>query len=183
MGSVNDVTSAHMRPPPQAGGIDSSSAANDANSTGDVPTPPTNEKEKSGVKSMVDALQQGFKNMSEAPTMMLPVRQAPPMPLIMQSDERSKDNVERSDMGEMLDTIKPVSWDYKDPQAHGQGRHWGFMAQDAQKSPAGASMIVPTSQGLMVDTRKAATLGLAAAAFNHRRIAALESAIKKGKES
>ena len=203
MGSVNDITAAHMLPPPEAGGVMANDAANIANAQGSAagqqaagsaaaqaatnanamgaiqPGPPAGQV----AGAMSGALAQGFQNMAAAPTGMLPVRQAPTMPMLMQSDERSKESIDRSDMGEMLDTIKPVSWDYKDPEAHGQGRHWGFMAQDAQKSPAGASMIVPTAQGLMVDTRKAATLGLAAAAFNHRRIAALEAAIKKGKAS
>jgi hypothetical protein len=58
------------------------------------------------------------------------------------SDERAKENIEpaKADVFETFLNVEPSAFDYKDP-AHGEGRFWGLMAQDLEKTKAGASVV------------------------------------------
>lgn len=95
------------------------------------------------------------------------------------SDERQKDGTRHEPSGggelaELLRAIRPVSFDYKDPEKDGAGRHVGLLAQDLERSEAGRTMVKETSRGKMVDGGQAALAGLAAAADLNRRVARLE---------
>lgn len=99
---------------------------------------------------------------------------------LMKSDERAKTNVDRegvdNDMREFLQALDPASYDYKQPEKDGAGRHWSVMAQSAAKSAAGRSFVTPTPDGqLGLDTRKATGVALTALAHLHRRQDKLES--------
>lgn len=93
----------------------------------------------------------------------------------MASDERLKTDVSdaRGDIDAMLEGLKPVAWNYKD-ERHGQGRWTGIMAQDMERSAAGARIVSDTPDGKMLDVRKAVSASLAASARLHERLRALE---------
>lgn len=79
------------------------------------------------------------------------------------SDEKMKKNVKPGDVQALLKTISAKEYDYKDSK-HGEGKHFGVMAQDLEKTPYGKSMVIDTPQGKMVDTRKVAMAALAGVA-------------------
>lgn len=55
------------------------------------------------------------------------------------------------------------SYEYKDPQRHGTGRHYGPMAQDLEKTPAGKSVVHEGPDGKkMVDTSRLSLVNTAA---------------------
>lgn len=98
------------------------------------------------------------------------------------SDENVKHNIDRNtdrDMHEFLSTLDSASYDYKNPERHGPGRHYGVMAQSAAKSKVGSTFVLPTADGLALDSRKATGAALAALAYVNRRQDALESLAKK----
>jgi hypothetical protein len=84
---------------------------------------------------------------------------------------------DRTPIDDFLSKLKPVSYDYKQPEVDGEGRQYGVMAQDMERSPMGASMVEETPRGKMVDTRKAAMGSLASLADHHDRIGRMEQAI------
>jgi hypothetical protein len=92
------------------------------------------------------------------------------------SDERAKESVHggEGELDEFLSRLEPYSWEYKNPERDGDGRHYGVMAQDLERSRMGRGMVHETPRGKVVDTRKVAMGGLAALADHHERIAALE---------
>ncbi len=93
----------------------------------------------------------------------------------MASDERLKTDVSdaRADIDAMLEGLKPVAWRYKD-EKHGQGRWTGIMAQDMERSAAGARVVSDTPEGKMLDVRKAVSAALASSARLHERLRTLE---------
>ncbi len=91
------------------------------------------------------------------------------------SDKRVKKNVEDGDKSieRFLDSVAAKDWDYKDPAKHGEGRHTGIMAQDAEKN---SDMVFTHKDGVkMLDLGKAAGTSLAALANINKRLRALES--------
>lgn len=95
--------------------------------------------------------------------------------LALLSDENAKENIEDSDkeIGEFLEGINPVSYDYKD-QADGAGKQYGIIAQDVAKHPVGKSFVIDTPKGKMVDFAKGHAVVLAAQSSLHRRLKQLE---------
>ncbi len=91
--------------------------------------------------------------------------------MMMMSDERAKTNVETSDSAglELISNLGGHFYDYKEPEKHGQGRFFGPMAQELEKSKAGRSAVVERGGRKMVDTGRL-TLALAGAvASKHRK--------------
>jgi hypothetical protein len=82
-------------------------------------------------------------------------------------------------MQEFLSALDPASYDYKQPEKDGAGRHWSVMAQSAAKTAAGRSFVEETPEGLALDTRKATGVALTALAHLHRRQDKLESLAQK----
>ncbi len=81
------------------------------------------------------------------------------------SDMRSKDGIEAhgSDALDMVDQAPGYSYFYKNPERHGAGEHFGPMAQDLQKTPAGASTVERAPDGtLAVNTGRLALVQHAA---------------------
>ena len=100
----------------------------------------------------------------------------------MVSDETKKTNIDNEDnnLRSLLDTIKPYSWDYKEPEKHGVGRFTGVMAQDLQKSEIGKQIVLPQSDGtLAVDTKRMASTAIAASALMYKEQKQLRSLINK----
>lgn len=93
----------------------------------------------------------------------------------MMSDERLKTNVSDADreIDDMLDKLKPKSWDYKD-QKHGAGRWTGVMAQDAESSEAGRRFVREEVDGKALDINKTLSATLAATARLNARLRELE---------
>lgn len=80
------------------------------------------------------------------------------------------------EVGEMVDNLEPKAYDYKNPSQPGaaEGRQYGIMAQDLEKSKAGASIVKETPQGKMVDVTHGLGLALAAIGHLNNKIKALE---------
>ena len=100
------------------------------------------------------------------------------------SDERVKKNVKHGgdDNDEMLDALKPTSYEYKAgvPDKYvgslGDGRRIaGFLAQDLAKSRAGKSIVGDSPEGIkVVDVKGGLFAALASAARLNERVRALE---------
>ncbi len=92
------------------------------------------------------------------------------------SDERVKTNVESAD-GEGLEMLSHLSsnfYDYKQPEKHGEGRYYGPMAQELERSKAGKSAVREVGGVKMVDTGRL-SLNLAGAMGEmYRRLVELE---------
>jgi hypothetical protein len=70
--------------------------------------------------------------------------------LFAMSDINAKENIEpaEGDLDEFLSNLKPSSWEYKDPEKYGEGRKYGVMAQDMEKSPVGKSFVSTDKDGV-----------------------------------
>jgi hypothetical protein len=99
--------------------------------------------------------------------------------MIGASDERSKDNIEPSNMSASyaVGTLEPKKFEYKEGYGpHGQ--KIGFSAQDIANSPLGSQLVreVPGQKGLLgIDMGNAAMVGLAASAEQEQRLRRLEA--------
>lgn len=95
------------------------------------------------------------------------------------SDARGKTQLARaprSTSQDMLDNLKPYTYDYKEPKAVGaaEGRRYGILAQDLEKSEAGKTIVFETAQGKMIDTVQGFGLVLATLADINERLKKLE---------
>jgi len=105
------------------------------------------------------------------------------------SDKRAKKNIRHggADVDEMLDLLKPTSYEYKQgvPEKYvgqlGDGRRIaGFLAQDLAKSKAGKSIVSTSPEGVqVVDVKGGMFAALAASARLHERVKELENGVKK----
>lgn len=104
----------------------------------------------------------------------------------IKSDERSKKDKGGFDMNGFLDQLRAYSYRYKDPQTDGdgnnnaQGRHFGVMAQDLEKSDVGASMVRDTPRGKMIDMGKGFGVVLASLADLNKRLETMEGKKRRG---
>ena len=94
------------------------------------------------------------------------------------SDRRQKKNVTDFDSREFLKALSGKSYDYKDTSKPGtaEGRRFGIMAQDLERSEAGRSIVKETPHGKMVDVQQGFGLALAAMADLNKRISKMEGA-------
>lgn len=96
------------------------------------------------------------------------------------SDEKVKDNKQEmsdDDIEGIFNQLVPTSYTYKkQTQALGapSGNVVGVMAQDLEKSPQGATLVIDTPDGKKVDPQKALQLALAAIASMNGRVNTLE---------
>jgi hypothetical protein len=73
-----------------------------------------------------------------------------------------------------LRPAKGYSYEYKEPERFGQGRFYGPMAQDLEKTPAGASVVKKAPDGTkMVDTSRLSLVNTAAISDLQKQLAAL----------
>lgn len=92
-----------------------------------------------------------------------PTPQAPPTEAI---DQAAALNAVRQ--------TKPWSYEYKNPERHGQGTHFGPMAQELAQTPVGRSTLTQTPDGrLAVDTGRLALVNTAALAAKQKEDDAL----------
>lgn len=90
------------------------------------------------------------------------------------SDRRAKKNIKSADIDEMLDRLRPYSYDYKNPKRDGSGKKYGVMAQDLEKSRAGKEMVKETSHGKVVDYGQGLSTMMASLAELNGRLRKLE---------
>lgn len=92
------------------------------------------------------------------------------------SDQNLKTDISDggSDIDEMLGKLAAKTYRYKDEAKHGEGKRVGIMAQDLQKSPMGAAVVVQAPDGLAIDHNKAISALLAATARLHQRMTNVE---------
>lgn len=92
------------------------------------------------------------------------------------SDKDLKKDIAPADkyIGDFLEEVKPSQYEYKDPK-NGVGKQYGVMAQDLEKHPVGASLVISTPEGKKVDMAKGGAVILAAQSSLHRRLKQLES--------
>lgn len=94
------------------------------------------------------------------------------------SDKTKKKNIRKMSKGQMTDFLEKLtasSYDYKDPDSYGHGKHIGVMAQDVGKSRVGKTFVVDTPEGKMLDIRRGFGALLASQKSLHDRIKSLES--------
>lgn len=100
----------------------------------------------------------------------------------MTSDKDKKENVKKDSLlHAFLDKLEPVTFDYKNPNGEmGQtpGKHMGIIAQDVEKAPGGASMVVETPEGKAIDLASAVGMLMSAATDAHDRVSSLEELFK-----
>lgn len=91
------------------------------------------------------------------------------------SDERLKTDVSDADreIDDMLDALKPKSGRYID-ERHGEGEWNWVMAQDMERSKAGARLVREESYGKVLDVNKALSTALASMARLNARLRAVE---------
>lgn len=77
---------------------------------------------------------------------------------------------------EFMSSLKPQEYEYKVGTIadDGQKPHVGVMAQDLEKTPQGASAVIDTPEGKMVDTRQLAMMLAASIGDLHSRLSMLE---------
>jgi hypothetical protein len=99
--------------------------------------------------------------------------------LLKFSDKRLKTDVSHvsgRDMRDFVQKLKAVSYRYKDPAHHGEGKHVGIMAQDAERSRVGKTFVVDTPEGKALDIGRGFGALLASHKAMHDRLAKLERA-------
>lgn len=92
------------------------------------------------------------------------------------SDERIKTNVTdaRDSVDQLMDSMSPKGFAYKEPAKFGPGMSAGVMAQDLERSDAGKDMVQETPDGKSIDMKKAVAAALAATARLNERLRAVE---------
>jgi hypothetical protein len=106
--------------------------------------------------------------------------------LALFSDERKKRDItallagdrESDPLLEALDRVRPVSFRYKNPNEVGAepGKKFGVLAQDLERTEAGASVVKDTPEGKMIDLPSAVGLCLAALADIRKRMGSQKGA-------
>lgn len=103
----------------------------------------------------------------------------------MASDERLKTAKQRnSSLSKALDTVGNApgySYEYKDPSSPGAkpGRQMGPMAQDIERGPLGATIVINTPQGKMLDTNRLSAVNTSAITELNHKVRSLERALGK----
>lgn len=107
-------------------------------------------------------------------------------PELRAPDTAALDNAYRREGGEPVASpqqppidLRPAqgySYEYRDPTRFGQGRFYGPMAQDLERTPAGASTVKQAPDGTkMVDTSRLALVNTAAISDLQKQLAALSA--------
>lgn len=96
----------------------------------------------------------------------------------MLSDVTQKENIKdgAKDVGKFLKALSAKSYDYKDTSIPGtaEGKRYGIIAQDLEKSDMGKSLVKDTIHGKMVDVPQSVGALLAAVSHLNKRLDKLE---------
>jgi hypothetical protein len=93
------------------------------------------------------------------------------------SDKRAKKNIkDNNETVAFLNALTDNSYDYKQPNAVGaaQGRQYGPMAQDLEKTNMGKTAVIEADGGKMIDTNRAMLLALSGLSNINARLNMLE---------
>jgi hypothetical protein len=84
--------------------------------------------------------------------------------ILAMSDINAKENIEPGSeaIDEFFKELTVNEYDYKEPEKFGEGKHFGPMAQDLEKSEVGETMVEETPEGKMVDYEKGLPIMMAA---------------------
>lgn len=84
--------------------------------------------------------------------------------ILAMSDINAKENIEPGSdaIDEFMKELSVNKYDYKEPEKYGEGKHFGPMAQDLEKSEVGETMVEDTPEGKMVDYEKGLPIMMAA---------------------
>ena len=96
---------------------------------------------------------------------------------MLTSDERAKTAMTDAPMEDFMDPLKAQTWEYKDKEADGYGRHTGPMAQSLQKSAVGKEMVMMGPDGdlrVNYDPKRVGPIMLSALGHLNDRIEKLE---------
>lgn len=108
----------------------------------------------------------------------------PNYPTLSDKNEKTGYAMSDEDAKEAIEETPGYSFQYKDPSATGatDGRQFGIMAQDLEKTPAGRSVVKKQPDGTrMVDTSRLTMVNTAAMNAMQKQIAELEALVKRGK--
>lgn len=99
---------------------------------------------------------------------------AAPGVMTMLSDKNQKINIEvgSKDVSKFLGALSAKKYDYKDTSIPGtaEGKRYGIIAQDLEKSDMGKSLVIDTPHGKMIDTNQAVGALLAAVSHLNKRM-------------
>ncbi|NJN94481.1 MAG: tail fiber domain-containing protein [Anaerolineales bacterium] len=98
---------------------------------------------------------------------------------LLSDKEEKKEKEEKPSIENMLKKLKAYRYEYKDGEKHGEGKQFGVMAQDLEKTPEGKSMVKETKDGKMVDVGKLANAAMASVVSMHEKQEALESKVSE----
>lgn len=100
---------------------------------------------------------------------------------LMASDERVKEEIAPADddVLEAFDALDPASFEYSDPGLFGSGRVWGVMAQDLERTEAGASVVEEHGGVKMLNVGKLAALNTAGIAAMADRFSRIEAELEE----
>jgi hypothetical protein len=105
----------------------------------------------------------------------------------MASDKKEKKNVKSSkkDVNNFLEALSAKSYEYKDTSKPGtaEGKRYGIMAQDLEKSSMGKALVKEVNGTKMVNTSQGFGSVLAAQSEMHKRLKELESKQSNNKKS
>ena len=98
----------------------------------------------------------------------------------MFSDKNAKENIDEGApaISKFMDALESYEFDYKD-EAHGEGRQYGIMTQDLEKSEAGKSIVRQIGQYKAIDTVKAVGPILSSIAALNKRQKQLEKILRE----
>ncbi len=98
-----------------------------------------------------------------------------PLAMGLFSDEDLKKNKKKKDkaVGQFLDAIDSYQYEYKDKRM-GEGKKYGVMAQDLEKSKVGKAVVNETPIGKAIDIGQAMGATLAALGYINKRLNGLE---------
>lgn len=136
-------------------------------------------KNAMGDTSLNPVTGQPWMNTSSGP---MQTYQAPTMGTMGSMQPITSDKREKEAM-RTFDETPGYSYDYKDPESMGatDGRQYGLMAQDLEKTPAGRSVVKEVGGKKMVDTSRLTLVEGAAMHGMLKRIAELEAKLGGGK--
>lgn len=99
------------------------------------------------------------------------------------SDERVKTNIEEvnataAELDELMNALGGYTYEYKEPEKHGDGMRFGFMAQELESTKLGKHMVKPNHEGTkMVEIAPLAFATASGLALVNQRLKALEEAV------
>jgi hypothetical protein len=148
--------------------------------------------------SALGASMQGFSRGSRGD---MRIQQPQQQSSVTMSDVDAKSSVDDGAATQWLSSVRPVSFQYKDPDVNAssgamsssgqpgqpskgdpRARRVGVLTSDLKRTPEGQSMVIDTPRGEAIDSARATGPLLAATAEQEGRIKALEALIQSGRD-